>query len=42
MESNTNILSSLETIAKLEETNNLEKWRYILLGLCTSSEWQIP
>lgn len=35
------ILSALTDISK-EETNNFEKWRYVLLSICTTAEWQIP
>ena len=39
---NAAIISSLTDIASKETTNNFEKWRYVLLSLCTTSEWQIP
>lgn len=39
---NNSVISALTNIAATETTNNFEKWRYVLLSLCTTPEWQIP
>jgi hypothetical protein len=39
---NSAVTTSLVAISNSETTNHFEKWRYVLLSLCTTPEWQIP
>lgn len=39
---NDTVVSALVNVAASETTSNFEKWRYVFLSICTTSEWQIP
>lgn len=35
-------ISALMDIANQETSNNFNKWKFVLLALCTTPQWQIP
>lgn len=35
-------IAALKAIADQETSNNFTKWKFVLLGLCTTPQWQVP
>ncbi len=36
------VITALAKVSDTETTSNFDKWRYVLLSLCVTPEWQIP